>query len=213
MNFAVWRNWGWMIILNHRSIFFPLLMPSIYIFRGNEKIILYACDCSNETLERAKEFVAASNVISVEHRFHPFYCDFATTGFPKCLACDYCREMFALKGQNYLSGSYLSCFFHLFLPQIIRFANIMNLNSLFFSLPDIREKRTHETDICCVGGVDFITLVCIFNFINVLIVNANRHLNFLGNKEDSLVFFFPFPLSICFFAYFWDSTSCCLNCC
>ncbi|KAK6288891.1 hypothetical protein POUND7_000432 [Theobroma cacao] len=129
------------------------------ILRGNEKIILYACDCSNETLERAKEFVAASNVISVEHRFHPFYCDFVTTGFPKWLACDYCREMFALKGQNYLSGSYLSCFFHLFLPQIIGFANIMNLNSLFFSLPDIREKRTHETDICCVGGVDFITLI------------------------------------------------------
>ncbi|XWS58386.1 hypothetical protein CRYUN_Cryun08bG0029900 [Craigia yunnanensis] len=101
------------------------------ILRGNEKIILYACDCSNETLERAKEFVAASNVASVEHRLHPFYCDFATTGFPKWLACDYCREIFSLKDQS-----------------------------------DVREKRTHETDSwsmeersCCVGGVDFVTLI------------------------------------------------------
>ncbi|XP_022746450.1 methyltransferase-like protein 6 isoform X2 [Durio zibethinus] len=104
------------------------------ILRGNEKIILYACDCSNETLERAKEFIAASNVASVEHRLHPFYCDFATTGFPKFLACDYCREMFSCKDQNCLS--------------------------------DVGEKRTHETDSlsmeersCCVGGVDFVTLI------------------------------------------------------
>ncbi|XVE62776.1 hypothetical protein DITRI_Ditri06bG0146900 [Diplodiscus trichospermus] len=104
------------------------------ILRGNEKIILYACDCSHETLERAKEFIVACNVASVEHRLHPFYCDFATTGFPKWLACDDCRERFSLKDQNCLS--------------------------------DVREKRTTETDSwsmeersCCVGGVDFVTLI------------------------------------------------------
>lgn len=99
-----------MILNNGIIFFFPLLMPSVYLFSGNEKIILYACDCSNETLERAKEFVEASNVVSVDHRLHPFYCDFAATGFPKWLACDYCRENFSLRDQNRLSGSYLSCF-------------------------------------------------------------------------------------------------------
>ncbi|XWS64739.1 hypothetical protein CRYUN_Cryun05aG0029500 [Craigia yunnanensis] len=62
---------------------------ALSILRSNEKVIPYACDCSNETLERAKEFVAASNIAFGEHRFHPFYCHFATTGFPKWLACDY----------------------------------------------------------------------------------------------------------------------------
>ncbi|GMI79170.1 tRNA methyltransferase 140b [Hibiscus trionum] len=104
------------------------------ILRGNDKIILYACDCSNETLQRAKEFVVASNVASVEHRFRPFYCDFATTGFPKWLGCDYCRENFGPKDPNCIS--------------------------------DVREERTLETDSqsmeegsCCIGGVDFITLI------------------------------------------------------
>ncbi|XVF31043.1 hypothetical protein REPUB_Repub16aG0111500 [Reevesia pubescens] len=71
-----------MILLNNGIIFFPsTFMPSIYLFSDNEKLVLYACDCSNETLDRAKEFVASSNVASVEHRFYLFYCDFATTGF------------------------------------------------------------------------------------------------------------------------------------
>ncbi|XP_052480442.1 uncharacterized protein LOC105804672 [Gossypium raimondii] len=104
------------------------------ILRGNEKIILYACDCSNETLQRAKEFVAASNVASVENRFWPFYCDFATTGFPKWLACANCRENLGQKDQICVS--------------------------------DVGEERTLETvswsmeeRSCCVGGVDFVTLI------------------------------------------------------
>lgn len=96
-------------MLNFLSL---VLIPSIHLSSGNEKIILYACDCSNETLKRAKEFVAASNVASVENRFRPFYCDFATTGFPKWLVCANCRENLGQKDQICVSGSYLSCFLH-----------------------------------------------------------------------------------------------------
>ncbi|KAL6528214.1 hypothetical protein OROHE_015164 [Orobanche hederae] len=53
---------------------------------GRESIILYACDCSNEALERTKWTIAASNSTSAIHRFHPFLCDFSTTGFPSWLA-------------------------------------------------------------------------------------------------------------------------------
>ncbi|GKV27315.1 hypothetical protein SLEP1_g59894 [Rubroshorea leprosula] len=105
------------------------------ILRGNKTIILYACDCSNETLERAKEFVAASNIVSLEHRFHPFYCDFATFGFPKWLSCGSCREKFAQNRQT--------------------------------SFSDVKEHGgTHVNDLCsmeestcCLGGVDFVTLI------------------------------------------------------
>ncbi|KAB2058961.1 hypothetical protein ES319_A11G268800v1 [Gossypium barbadense] len=87
----------------------------------------------NETLQRAKEFVAASKA-SVENRFRPFYCDFATTGFPKWLACANCRENLGQKDQICVS--------------------------------DVGEERTLETGSwsmeersCCVGGVDFVTLI------------------------------------------------------
>ncbi|XVF57167.1 hypothetical protein PTKIN_Ptkin06aG0182500 [Pterospermum kingtungense] len=99
------------------------------ILRGNEKIILYACDCSNETLERAKEFIAASNIASVEHRLHPFYCDFARTGFPKWLACDYCREKISPRDQYCLSDAHKT------------------------------DSWSMEERSCCVGGVDFVTLI------------------------------------------------------
>ncbi|KAL6562989.1 hypothetical protein OROHE_005576 [Orobanche hederae] len=49
---------------------------------GRESIILYACDCSNEALERTKETIGASDSTFAIHRFHPFLCDFSTTGFP-----------------------------------------------------------------------------------------------------------------------------------
>ncbi|KAG5232668.1 methyltransferase protein [Salix suchowensis] len=91
----------------------------IPILRGNKDIIVYACDCSSETLERAKEIVHSSSIFAVQNRFHPFFCDFAFTGFPKWLVCDSCIESLSLKQQECSSdvkegdvadksGSYLS---------------------------------------------------------------------------------------------------------
>lgn len=60
---------------------------------GREGIILYACDCSNEALERTKEIISSSSSsVSAGLRFHPFLCDFSTTGFPSWLACDTCSD-------------------------------------------------------------------------------------------------------------------------
>ncbi|KAL9342380.1 hypothetical protein Peur_065705 [Populus x canadensis] len=80
---------------------------------GNQDIIVYACDCSSETPERAKEIVHSTNIFAVQNRFHPFFCDFAFTEFPKWLVCDSCVESFSLKQQEYSSGWYffLVCFF------------------------------------------------------------------------------------------------------
>lgn len=69
------------------------------LLRGKRDMIVYACDSSTEALERAKEVINTANIDSVKQQFHPFYCDFSITGFPKWLACDSCR-------QNFLHGCF-----------------------------------------------------------------------------------------------------------
>ncbi|KAK4403940.1 tRNA N(3)-methylcytidine methyltransferase METTL2 [Sesamum angolense] len=66
---------------------------ALAILRGRESMMLYACDCSNEAIVRAKEIIGAANSISDKHRFHPFQCDFSTTGFPSWLACNICSAL------------------------------------------------------------------------------------------------------------------------
>ena len=73
-------------------------------FSGRDNIIIYACDCSNEALERANRMIEVSNVGSVAHRFHLFHYDFSTTGFPKWLACDSCKGNFLQKQHDQFSG-------------------------------------------------------------------------------------------------------------
>ena len=75
-----------------------------FCFSGRDNIIIYACDCSNEALERANEMIHASNVGSVTDRFHPFCCDFSINGFPKWLACDSCQGNFLQKQHDQISG-------------------------------------------------------------------------------------------------------------
>ncbi|GAV66780.1 Methyltransf_23 domain-containing protein [Cephalotus follicularis] len=105
------------------------------ILRGNRNVIVYACDCSCEILERAKEFVGASDLASVQQRFHPFYCDFSATGFPKWLACDSCRS---------------------FVPQ--------KQHGCFSDVDENDRTHSNDLDLlkksdCCLGGVDFVTMI------------------------------------------------------
>ncbi|CAN0892853.1 tRNA N(3)-methylcytidine methyltransferase METTL6 [Linum grandiflorum] len=95
----------------------------IPILRGNKNITVYACDCSNETLVRVKE-ILDDNVPYAVDRFIPFFCDFASTGFPAWLACNSCKGIIHQNQQNCSSGLSL-----------------------------LTEGR------CCVGGVDFVTLI------------------------------------------------------
>ncbi|KAK6137751.1 hypothetical protein DH2020_028503 [Rehmannia glutinosa] len=105
------------------------------ILCGREGIILYACDCSNEALERAKEIVSAANSISAKSRFHPFLCDFSTTGFPSWLACNTCSQSFFQRRHLGFSGANSS-----------------------YEINDLNPLSSHETK-CCIGGVDFVTLI------------------------------------------------------
>ncbi|KAI3520305.1 hypothetical protein L1887_09639 [Cichorium endivia] len=102
------------------------------ILRGKENILVFACDCSSEALERATEIIYASNVVSAKSRFRPFCCDFSTCRFPEWLICDSCRET-SLQNRN------------MFLSDVKR------------DLTDITSFK--ESDQCCVGGVDYVTLI------------------------------------------------------
>ncbi|XP_059435848.1 uncharacterized protein LOC132168806 isoform X1 [Corylus avellana] len=105
------------------------------ILRGNEHIIVYACDCSSETLERAEGIIDAATSASVRHRFHTFYCDFSIVGFPKWLACHTCQEVFLQKQQSFLS-------------------DVKESNGSYFN-----DSCPPEESGCCIGGVDFVTLI------------------------------------------------------
>ncbi|KAM7532218.1 hypothetical protein LguiB_035628 [Lonicera macranthoides] len=106
------------------------------ILRGNDSIIVYACDCSNEALERAKAMINSTNIISsATHRFQPFCCDFSTNGFPEWLACNLCREKISPKPHVYISD-----------------VNQNNWRGSNYFCPS---KETN----CCIGGVDFICLI------------------------------------------------------
>ncbi|KAK9292016.1 hypothetical protein L1049_019969 [Liquidambar formosana] len=105
------------------------------ILRGRKNIIVYACDCSTEALERAKEMIDAVNVDLFKHRFHPFYCDFSVTGFPKWLACDSCRANIPQKGQGCISD--------------VKENDGQHLNDM---------SLLTESNFC-ISGVDFVTLI------------------------------------------------------
>ncbi|XP_062001916.1 uncharacterized protein LOC133719760 isoform X1 [Rosa rugosa] len=100
------------------------------ILRGNEKVTVYACDCSTEALEKAKETIYASNIVSIEHRFHTFCCDFSTSGFPTWLTYNPCQANFEQTSDG--RGNSETC--------------LDDSSSL-------KESR------CCIGGVDFVTLI------------------------------------------------------
>ncbi|XP_016551110.1 tRNA N(3)-methylcytidine methyltransferase METTL6 isoform X2 [Capsicum annuum] len=102
-----------------------------YLFSGNKSISLYACDCSKEALERAKENIEAANINLAKERFYPFQCDFSASRFPNWLACTACRENFFQKQSMCISDA-RSC-----------------------SKQDFPSAKNNS----CIGGVDFVTLI------------------------------------------------------
>ena len=58
--------------LSHATSLRPLCsqISFFFCFSGRDNIIIYACDCSNEALERANKMIEVSNVGSVAHHFH-----------------------------------------------------------------------------------------------------------------------------------------------
>ncbi|XP_059307841.1 uncharacterized protein LOC132059281 isoform X2 [Lycium ferocissimum] len=105
------------------------------ILRGNTSISLYACDCSKEALERAKENIEAANINLAKERFSTFQCDFSASGFPNWLICTSCRESF-------------------FQKQNMCFTDARSCSKQDFPDPPISAKNNS-----CIGGVDFVTLI------------------------------------------------------
>ena len=112
-----------------------------FCFSGRDNINIYACDCSNEALERANKMIEVSNVGSVAHHSHLFHCDFSTNGFPKWLACDSCQGNFLQKQHDQFLGLRL-CIIHL--KKILAFqvthlcsytCEVCNLNSICVCFP------------------------------------------------------------------------------
>ena len=98
-------HWLFCILL---AVFF---LMRLCLCRANKDVVVYACDCSDETLERAKEIINAATVVAFKHRFHTFCCDLSTNEFPNWLACNPCRDKFLQKQSNCLSGCLLYLFF------------------------------------------------------------------------------------------------------
>ncbi|KAI4301988.1 hypothetical protein L6164_035213 [Bauhinia variegata] len=105
------------------------------ILRGNKDVIVYACDCSNESLERAKDIIGATSVFSFNHRFRTFCCDPSTNGFPKWLACNPCRDNFLQKQSSAL-------------PDVKEDSGT-----------HVTDSYLSEEWDCCIRGVDFVTLI------------------------------------------------------
>ncbi|KAJ8506365.1 hypothetical protein OPV22_007251 [Ensete ventricosum] len=105
------------------------------ILRAKESIVVYACDCSEEVLQRAKEIVATTSDVSLDHRLHTFLLDFTVHKFPDWLFCFSCQRASSSKPVDLSSDS--------------RERKMRKFNAPSF----VRE------DQCCIGGVDFVTLI------------------------------------------------------
>lgn len=92
-----------MTFIHFIHFFFSLLIV-IFLFSAKDSIVVYACDCSEEVLQRAKEIVATTSGVSLDHRLHTFLLDFTVHKFPDWLFCSSCQRASFSKPVNLSSG-------------------------------------------------------------------------------------------------------------
>lgn len=92
-----------MTFIHFIHFFFSLLIV-IFLFSAKDSIVVYACDCSEEVLQRAKEIVATTSDVSLDHRLHTFLLDFTVHKFPDWLFCSSCQRASFSKPVNLSSG-------------------------------------------------------------------------------------------------------------
>ncbi|KAI3748469.1 hypothetical protein L6452_11549 [Arctium lappa] len=139
------------------------------ILRGKENILVYACDCSTEALERATEIIYASNVVSVERRFRPFCWDVSACSFPKWLICDSCHETSRSKQNIFLSD----------------FDN---------NVRDCTDVTSSKESDCCIGGVDYVTLIFTLSAVPLHRMSTAVAACFSVLKPGGLLFFRDYGL-------------------
>ncbi|GAB2287443.1 hypothetical protein Dimus_021820 [Dionaea muscipula] len=143
------------------------------ILRGTAKITVFACDCSPEALERARENIEAANIDDVRDRFVPFSCDFSMGGFPKWLVCDACREV--------LSG------------KLICHCSVGKKNEgTRLDSPSSSEEA--EGTSCCTGGMDFVTLIFTLSSVSYQMMPRAISECFSVIKPGGLLFFRDYGL-------------------
>lgn len=115
--------------------------------------------------------------IHIEDRFHPFLLDFSIQSFPEWLFCSSCQCSLGGKCVDFSLGCYLYVveIFFFFCHMFMKYLALMYILMLLLLPDDHREKLSKSNapfmreDQCCIGGVDFVTLVCeywhtIYNF-------------------------------------------------
>ncbi|KAJ1694831.1 hypothetical protein LUZ63_011529 [Rhynchospora breviuscula] len=120
------------------------------ILRARESVVVYACDCSEEILEKAKEIVVTAKSITPKNRFVPFVLDFNNNEFPEWLFCTSCQSS-STSANNASSDNWHENEASVKSSQKVTdyaHENETSINSLFL-----------EGNRCCVGGVDFVTLI------------------------------------------------------
>lgn len=137
---------------------------------GSKNIAVYACDCSSEALVRTKENIDLA--IASADNFHSFCCDFSKSKFPNWVACDHCRDNFKLKKDRYHSGfgpcppihDIHPCKLHIDLSYSLIHALLILYCRMLLHVTggseDIHGNYKCSLNEHCIGGVDFVTLVC-----------------------------------------------------
>ncbi|EER98412.1 hypothetical protein BDA96_02G122200 [Sorghum bicolor] len=106
---------------------------AVSILRSSERITVFACDCSKDTLERANEIISNTKGIDIKDRFHPFLMDVSKETFPDWLFCKACQCSLGKDAALLLDPSH---------------HGIRKEHPVF-----LRENQ------CCAGGMDFITMI------------------------------------------------------
>lgn len=105
---------------------------AVSILRSSERITVFACDCSKDTLEKANEIISNTKGINIKDRFHPFLMDVSKETFPDWLFCKACQTSLGKAAASLLDPSHHG----------------------------IREHPVFLGDNrCCAGGMDFITMI------------------------------------------------------
>lgn len=121
----------------------------IPILRANGSVVVYACDCSMDALERAREMVDAATPVSEACRFHAFYCDLSLESFPSWICCLSCRESFQAQAKDNRKGN--DC------P--VTGLLVTEGHNATSHGGQIKETSDHGHMECCIGGVDIVTLI------------------------------------------------------
>ncbi|KQJ82058.1 methyltransferase-like protein 6 isoform X3 [Brachypodium distachyon] len=105
------------------------------ILRCSRNNIVYACDCSKDTLEKANEIVNNTEGLDGKDRFHPFLLDVSKETFPDWLFCKSCQMSNAKAVDLLLDSS------------------------------EHNTRKEHpvllKENQCCVGGIDAVTMRCV----------------------------------------------------